>query len=330
MHKLPQCSWPGLLHTACFRRPDRPRTAAAPAPESPHSFTGKLGLFSEYEYRGISQTSEDPALQLNLDYAHSSGLYAGFFFSNIKWLKDTAYAGGFNTNANLEWDIYLGYKFEPIKDWTVDVGYLRYEYPRSGAFNPKPNTDEAYIGVTWGPATLKYSYSFNDTFGVPKSDGSDYLELSVTYPITDTKLSLTGVLGYQRYAGTQDNGFDNDDLSGVWKIGASRLRQRLQRRLYYKGTNANDGSTRFATRTGRRTASSVSRTHSIQPPAAQKERTHETGHGHHQAVQARRGARGALGHGVQGSRHGSEGLRRQKGHTGSTGALNTSWISSRR
>src|SRR4051794_19407134 len=65
---------------------------AAPTPE--HSFTGKVGLYSEYEYRGISQTSEKPALQLNLDYAHSSGFYLGTFVSNIKWLKDTAEQNG--------------------------------------------------------------------------------------------------------------------------------------------------------------------------------------------------------------------------------------------
>jgi uncharacterized protein (TIGR02001 family) len=38
------------------------------APASPHTFTGKIAPYSEYEYRGISQTSEDPALQLTLDY----------------------------------------------------------------------------------------------------------------------------------------------------------------------------------------------------------------------------------------------------------------------
>ena len=38
--------------------------AYAQAPASPHTFTGKVALYSEYEYRGQSQTSEKPALQL--------------------------------------------------------------------------------------------------------------------------------------------------------------------------------------------------------------------------------------------------------------------------
>lgn len=205
-----------------------------------HSFTGKVAAYSEYEYRGISQTSEKPALQLNLDYAHASGFYLGTFVSNIKWLKDTAEVNGFSTSANIEWDIYGGYKFEVVKDVTLDIGYLRYEYPSSGAFSPKPNTDEVYIGASYGPATLKYSYSFNDTFGVPDSKGSDYLELAVNQPLTE-KITLNGVLGHQRYKGTQiHSGFHNGDLSyTVWKLGATYdFGGGFAAGAYFKGTDA--------------------------------------------------------------------------------------------
>src|SRR5450759_2435740 len=94
----------------------------------------KVSVYSEYEYRGISQTSEKPALQFNLDYTHPSGFYLGTFLSNIQWLTETAKAGGFSTNARVEWDLFGGYRFEVVKDVTVDVGYRRYEYPSSGAF----------------------------------------------------------------------------------------------------------------------------------------------------------------------------------------------------
>src|SRR5690349_20975920 len=97
-------------------------STAARADDPPeHSFTGKLALYTEYEYRGISQTSEKPALQLNLDYAHKSGFYIGTFVTNIKWLKDIAEVNGFSSNANIEWDIYGGFKY-PVGDVTLDVG----------------------------------------------------------------------------------------------------------------------------------------------------------------------------------------------------------------
>ena len=201
-----------LAFASCAARAEDP-----PVPTPEHTFTGKLGLWSEYEYRGISQTSEKPAVQLNLDYAHRSGFYLGTFLSNIKWLKDTAQVNGFSTSANLEWDIYGGYKFEVVKDVTLDIGYLRYEYPSSSEFKPKPNTDEVYIGASYGPLSAKYSYSINDTFGVPNSKGSDYFELDYNQPITpiSDKLTFNGVVGHQNYR-------HNNALSyTVWKAGAT-------------------------------------------------------------------------------------------------------------
>ncbi|HET6265346.1 MAG TPA: TorF family putative porin [Usitatibacter sp.] len=190
-------------------------SAFAQAPASPHTFTGKVGLYSEYEYRGISQTSEKPALQLNLDYGHASGFYVGTFLTNIKWLEDAAEVGGFDTDAKLEWDIYAGYRFEVAKDTVVDVGYLRYEYPSSGAFNPKPNTDEIYAGITWTFLNFKYSHSINNTFGVPNSKNSYFVEANIAYPIEAVKgLTVTGHIGYQEFK-------NNDSLSyAVWKAGA--------------------------------------------------------------------------------------------------------------
>ena len=42
-----------------------------------------------------------------------------------------------------------------MKDVTLDVGYLRYEYPSSSDFNPKPNTDEVYIGAAYERLSAK-------------------------------------------------------------------------------------------------------------------------------------------------------------------------------
>lgn len=216
----------------------------AAAADSPHTFTGKVALYSEYEYRGLAQTSEKPALQLTLDYAHASGFYVGTFITNIKWLKDTGDVLGTPIDGDIEWDIYGGYKWGFANGWTLDVGYLRYEYPGSnsvpGAF-VKPNTDEVYVGVSFGPATLKYSHGFSDIFGVPNSEGSDYLELAVNQPLTD-KLTLNALVGHQRYKGTQvaAGNFDNSQFDyTVWKIGATYdFGRGLSAGAYYKATDA--------------------------------------------------------------------------------------------
>ena len=45
--------------------------------------TGTLTAVSDYNWRGVTQTSMDPALQGSIDYAHDSGFYAGAWASNV-------------------------------------------------------------------------------------------------------------------------------------------------------------------------------------------------------------------------------------------------------
>jgi uncharacterized protein (TIGR02001 family) len=209
--------------------------AAAPAaPEPDYTLAWKLSLYSEYEYRGISQTSQDPAFQLNIDWAHKSGFYLGTFVTNIKWLQDSAEAAGGHTRGQIEWDLFGGYKFEVAKDITLDVGYLRYEYPRSTDFytSPKVNTDELYFGASWKFLSAKYSYAFSDLFGVPNSEGSSFIEANLAYPLNDW-LVLTGHVGHQFVENNKFLGYTvyklglTADLGDGWNVGA-----------YYKDTDA--------------------------------------------------------------------------------------------
>jgi uncharacterized protein (TIGR02001 family) len=76
-----------------------PGLAAAQA-ASP--ITGNMSLVSDYRFRGLTQTFEEPALQGGFDYAHPSGIYIGNWNSSI---SDNFYAG-----SPLEMDFYGGYK----------------------------------------------------------------------------------------------------------------------------------------------------------------------------------------------------------------------------
>jgi uncharacterized protein (TIGR02001 family) len=69
-----------------------PAAAAAPAPTPDWTITGNAGLFSDYRFRGISQTDKKPAFQGGFDVAHSSGFYLGNWNSNI----DSSFFGGAN------------------------------------------------------------------------------------------------------------------------------------------------------------------------------------------------------------------------------------------
>jgi uncharacterized protein (TIGR02001 family) len=153
--------------------------------------TFNAGVFSDYRYRGISQTRLKPAVQAGADYAAGS-FYVGAWASSIKWIKD---AGG---NANAEIDLYGGYKGDIVKDsLSYDVGVLTYQYP-SNKLATKAETTEIYGALTFGPATLKYSHSVSNLFGFADSKSSGYVDLSASFEVAG--LTLVPHLGYQKVA----------------------------------------------------------------------------------------------------------------------------------
>lgn len=193
---------------------------AADAPE--HTLTANVGLFSQYIFRGLPQTNGEPALQGAFDYAHASGFYLGTWASNISWLKENlttgpnAVSGTYKSGGSLEWDFYGGYK-GTVGDFGYDVGLLQYYYP--GDVIPganKADTLEAYVAGSWKWFTLKYSQSLKSkTFGVNDSRGTYYLDLSASFPLGETGLTLGAHYGIQKYKGRDPintNGANNDDL----------------------------------------------------------------------------------------------------------------------
>jgi uncharacterized protein (TIGR02001 family) len=163
-----------------------PAAADEPAPD-PLSFN--IGAVSEYRYRGISQTRLKPALQGGVDYADPSGFYVGAWASTIKWIKD---AGG---DAQVEIDLYGGYKTEVAKGLTLDVGLLQYYYP-SNKLNPSANTLEVYAALSFGPVTAKYSQSTTNLFGFADSKNSGYFDVTANFDLGDG-MTLTPHVGHQ-------------------------------------------------------------------------------------------------------------------------------------
>lgn len=183
---------------------------AMAAEASPHTLTGNVGFASDYRFRGISQTYEDPAIQGGFDYAHSSGFYLGTWGSNVESLS--------LNGANMEWDVYGGYTFN-VGDVAVNVGGLYYWYPSQTNNAVDIDTFEVYAGATWKWLNVKYSHSTTELFGIIDSENSGYLEANVNVPLpADVTLGLH--YGYQGVAGSIA-GTDNDSYSD-WKISVSK------------------------------------------------------------------------------------------------------------
>ena len=165
------------------------------------SLAFNVGAVTEYRYRGISQTRLKPALQGGVDYTAGS-FYVGAWGSTIQWIKD---GGG---KADVEIDIYGGYKFELAKDTVLDLGVLTYQYPSNG-LKPSANTTEVYGALTFGPITAKYSHSTSNLFGFAGSKGSGYLDLSGTWEVAG--ISVTPHIGRQTVA--KNGGYSYTDYS---------------------------------------------------------------------------------------------------------------------
>ncbi len=218
------------------------QSAAPAAAPSDHTFTGNVGLFSEYRFRGISQTFAKPALQGGFDYAHSSGLYLGNWNSNVS-------SGAGFPSGNLEMDFYGGWK-KSWGDFGLDVGYIYYYYPGSDAnltsgtaiTNPRAgggthtgtvDNKEIYIGGSWKWLSAKYFHSVGDYFSQPGTKGSNYLDLGANLDLGNG-WGVNGHVGSFRLKGwsigtdaTNANYTDwkvgvTKDLSG-WIIGASYI-----------------------------------------------------------------------------------------------------------
>ncbi len=246
-----------LFSGTAFAQMQMPAPAAAPAagsaepakPEPDWNFSANIGLFSQYVFRGISQTNEKPAVQGGFDLSHKSGFYVGTWGSNISWISDSTAGApsGSTASAPMEWDFYGGYRGSLPADFGYDLGVMYYWYP--GSYPPNWTTDdttELYAALSWKFLSLKYSYSVNNQiFGVPDSRGSQYLDLTASYDIVDKindtfgKVTVFGHYGYQWFKGTP-NGFDNSNLNyGDWKVGASVDVLGVTVGLYGTGTNAN-------------------------------------------------------------------------------------------
>src|SRR5450830_441121 len=207
-------------------------TAQTKAPEPDYTLSYNVGAVSDYRFRGIAQTSFNPALQAGIDFAHKSGLYLGTWGSNVSWIKD--YAGA--TDSSFEIDLYGGFKGEISKDFTYDLGLIRYQYPRNNAAT-NANTTEFYGALTYGLVTTKYSRSAGNFIANPNSSGSAYFEVAASFDLGNG-FTLTPHVGRQTIANVLNNAGDCTDYALTL---AKDFGNGLSATVAAMGTNADKG-----------------------------------------------------------------------------------------
>ena len=90
--------------------------------------SGNVSLTSDYVFRGVSQTNQEPALQGGVEYAAESGAYIGTCGSSISWLSDLSSSAA-PISSNLELDVYGGYRGKFSEAVSCSVGALHYWCP---------------------------------------------------------------------------------------------------------------------------------------------------------------------------------------------------------
>ncbi len=185
--------------------------------ESPHEFSGNVAVTTDYVFRGISQSNEDPALSGGFDYAHESGIYAGFWASSIEF--NTA---GNSDDASTEMDYYLGYGGEFAGTGiSFDIGGLYFAYPDQ---NEDTGADFDYYEI-YGSV----GYSFNDTVSTglyvaysPDFFGEDdrgiYVAANFDLALPQN-FGLSFIVGHQDVEGDKSStGFDYSH----WSLGLAK------------------------------------------------------------------------------------------------------------
>ena len=199
--------------------------------------TGSVSVTSDYIFRGVSQTNQEPALQGGLEYAAESGAYIGAWGSNVSWLSDLSSPAA-PISSSLELDVYGGYRGKFNDTVSYDVGALYYWYPGDfpSGFN-SADTLEVYAGITIAASekvTLgaKYSVAATDLFGYTDSSGSGYLDLSANVVVAEG-WTLGAHAGKQWIDG--NGAFEYAD----WKLGITKaFSNGFSVGLAYTGTDA--------------------------------------------------------------------------------------------
>ena len=196
-----------------------PLTSVVVAEESKSAFSvsGNVGLYSDYIFRGYTQTKNDPALQGGFDVEHESGLYAGVWASNVNWTTE----GEYMDDNSLELDFYGGFA-GGLGETGIgyDVGILKFYYPGENT-SGKADTDatEVYASLSKDIGSVSASLGVyvvvsDDAWGFADADGSKYFTADVDVPIGSTPLTASFHVGRQTFEGVGNDPFDYTD----WKL----------------------------------------------------------------------------------------------------------------
>ncbi len=173
------------------------------------SVSGSVTVTSNYMFRGVTQSSGDPALQAGVTVAHEGGFYAGFWGSSID------FGDG---ESELELDPFIGYGGALGENTTFDLNVTYYGYPGTpSSWDYEFVEFAAGLAHDFGVAKIGVKAAYSPDFFGGTGDAF-WLGGNLAVPFTEW-LSASGNIGYQwvdeDYGGTDYMHYDIG-LTATW------------------------------------------------------------------------------------------------------------------
>ena len=187
-----------LLATAAASLTTLMLAAGPAAAEEPFSISANIGAVSNYMWRGVTQTGDQPAISGGLDLTHESGFYAGTWVSNVD----------FGDAGTYEIDGYFGFGGDINDNLSYDLNAIYYAYPDGR------DSDFAEIGgsMTFSGATLGVAYSvYGQDDGGLADDGNLYYYGGYEFGDLPFGLSFAARAGYFDYR-HDDIEYETDEM----------------------------------------------------------------------------------------------------------------------
>ena len=184
-----------LLAAAPAAAQDSP-TAAPGALE----ISGEASLMSDYRFRGVSRSDEDPTAQAGLMLRHESGLYAGARGTILRGNDPFRLRSPtFGDQGDAQLDLYAGYQADLGGGFDLDAGLMYYAFAGG---NGATDYAEPYASLSYliGPAQFTGGAKY-----APSQSGTGHEDMLYVYGRADVSVPFRP-WAFTAEAGRQDWG----------------------------------------------------------------------------------------------------------------------------
>lgn len=190
-------------------------------PSEATEFSGYLVLTSDYVKRGVTQSDEDPAIQLGIDVSFTTGVFAGIWGSTVD------IDNGPSRRRDSEVNYYVGYALDVSTAWQLSANVVAYRYPGQVGITDY-NYMEYSVGANFEDRLwLEYSYSPDLYHSGQSTRNVDFYN---EWPL-DHRWAIGGGGGY----------YDTSNLTGraywYWQLGATGSFRYLDVDIRFHGTD---------------------------------------------------------------------------------------------